>query len=765
MPKSLGSKNPELSAQWHPTRNGDLTPFDVTTGSNKKVWWKCQNGPDHEWDAVISSRSAGRGCSFCSKPAKRLSITNCLATVRPDIAVLWHPTKNGNTTPRDVLSGSDKRFWFNCEEGPDHEWECKLNNLTSSKNRGCPCCAGTKVSITNSLASLYPELLKEWHPTKNGNLKPDELIAGATTRVWWKCPEGPDHEWDTYLYSRTNSGTDCPYCSGQKVSVTNSLETLFPKLAKEWHPTKNGELKPDGIVAGATKKVWWICDKGPDHEWDQAPSVRTGQEVGCPQCHGLRVSVTNSLATQRVDVAELWHPSMNGGLTPHDVVSKSNKKFWWKCSEGPDHEWESSPNGIHPEGPMSNGCPFCSSRRLSITNSLANLNPRLSEEWDFKKNGDLTPSDVVAGSGKVVWWKCPEGPDHEWRSSVNTRSYKDSVCPFCANRKVSITNSLASIAPHLISEWHPTKNGDLTPDKVTSGSHKKVWWRCEKGPDHEWKTQTNQRVRVGTGCPCCENLQVSITNNLEVIRPELLEIWDYDKNAYLPSEIVAYANKKVWWKCPEGPDHEWRVSPAYVGGCPCCAGQKISITNCLATRFPKLADEWHPTKNGPLTPRDVLPFTKRKVWWQCPDNSEHRWKADISNRSNGKGCSQCTKKNQRKLFKFVCELFAGNEVMFDYRHPELRFSESNLPMELDIWLPDKMLAFEYQGEQHFAPFWKGVVDLKPRQTLEATQKRDQEKREACEVNGIILIEVPYTWKGTMEWLVECLNEHGIVCNS
>jgi hypothetical protein len=96
--------------------------------------------------------------------------------------------------------------------------------------------------------------------------------------------------------------------------------------------------------------------------------------------------------------------------------------------------------------------------------------------------------------------------------------------------------------------------------------------------------------------------------------------------------------------------------------------------------------------------------------------------------------------------------------MFDYRHPELRFLESNHPMELDIWLPDKMLAFEYQGEQHFAPFWKGVVDLKPRQTLEATQRRDQEKREACEVNGITLIEVPYTWKGTKEWLVEFLNE-------
>ena len=31
--------------------------------------------------------------------------------------------------------------------------------------------------------------------------------------------------------------------------------------------------------------------------------------------------------------------------------------------------------------------------------------------------------------------------------------------------------------PHLVKEWHPTKNGDLTPKDVTYGSNKKVWWR------------------------------------------------------------------------------------------------------------------------------------------------------------------------------------------------------------------------------------------------------------------------------------------------
>jgi len=56
--------------------------------------------------------------------------------------------------------------------------------------------------------------------------------------------------------------------------------------------------------------------------------------------------------------------------------------------------------------------------------------------------------------------------------------------------------------PHLVKEWHPTKNGDLTPDKVTSGSHKKVWWLCPKGHNYESlpysRTSKNPR-----GCPYC----------------------------------------------------------------------------------------------------------------------------------------------------------------------------------------------------------------------------------------------------------------------
>ncbi|MBV9452549.1 MAG: zinc-ribbon domain-containing protein [Rubrobacter sp.] len=102
-------------------------------------------------------------------------------------------------------------------------------------------------------------------------------------------------------------------------------------------------------------------------------------------------------------------------------------------------------------------------------------------------NGDLTPNNIVAGSGRKVWWQCPKGPDHEWQASLDQRTRAGVGCPFCAGKRVSVTNSLATLFPDVASRWHPTKNGDLTPEQVVAGSHQKVWWRCSKGPDHAWE--------------------------------------------------------------------------------------------------------------------------------------------------------------------------------------------------------------------------------------------------------------------------------------
>jgi len=117
--------NPSLVKEWHPAKNGTLTPTDVTPVSGKKVWWICDKG--HEWEAAISNRTNGGGCPYCSgrKPCK----DNCLQTVNPSLAKEWHPSKNGSLTPRDVVSHSTKRVWWICNRG--HEWEAVVNNRSN----------------------------------------------------------------------------------------------------------------------------------------------------------------------------------------------------------------------------------------------------------------------------------------------------------------------------------------------------------------------------------------------------------------------------------------------------------------------------------------------------------------------------------------------------------------------------------------------------------------------------------------------------------
>src|SRR5438876_11460425 len=106
--KSLAETHPHLADEWHPRKNGALSPDDVTAGSSRSVWWKCRKGDDHEWEACVSSRGAGSGCSVCR--GRTVVKSNCLLTVHPHLAAEWHPTEN-RTTPAEVYAYSTKEYW------------------------------------------------------------------------------------------------------------------------------------------------------------------------------------------------------------------------------------------------------------------------------------------------------------------------------------------------------------------------------------------------------------------------------------------------------------------------------------------------------------------------------------------------------------------------------------------------------------------------------------------------------------------------------
>lgn len=200
--------------------------------------------------------------------------------------------------------------------------------------------------------------------------------------------------------------------------------------------------------------------------------------------------------------------------------------------------------------------------------------------------------------------------------------------------------------PHLVAEWHPTRNGRLRPDEISYGSARRVWWKCAKGPDHEWRASPNARTSNRTGCPFCANVAVSVTNSLRAIAPDIAAEWDTEKNGKGPDGIVAFSARPAWWRCPVSADHVWMTSPnqrvSRGTACPFCAGRRVSPTNSLATVAPDIAREWHPTRNRALKATDVVAGSQKRVWWRCPKG--HAWIASIANRTmNGSRCPTCAR--------------------------------------------------------------------------------------------------------------------------
>jgi hypothetical protein len=199
----------------------------------------------------------------------------------PELVREWDYERNVGLSPSDLSAGSGQTVWWTCARSPDHRWRAKPNNRTHGT--GCPFCANRRVSITNSLAALFPALAAEWHPTRNGAVSPSDIVATSTRVAWWRCRQNEGHEWHATVRDRTRELTSCPYCSNDRVCHSNSLETIHPRVALEWHPTRNESLSAREVTSGSSRRVWWLCPAC-GHEWRTSVANRVSRASGCPSC-------------------------------------------------------------------------------------------------------------------------------------------------------------------------------------------------------------------------------------------------------------------------------------------------------------------------------------------------------------------------------------------------------------------------------------------------------------------------------------------------
>ena len=472
----LATVNPKLASEWDYEKNDGVQPSDVTAGSHKKAWWKCQNG--HEWLADIHSRNSGNGCPYCSGRFVDKGVTD-LQTVNPELAKEWDYNKNGNLKPNDVLPSSGKKVWWICSKG--HEWQATIGGRNKG---GCPYCSGQRVLRGyNDLQTVNPELAKEWDYDKNGDLKPEDVTANNGRRVWWICSKG--HEWQAKIYHR-NNGSGCPICHSER-------NTSLPEFALLYYLRQNGievvhSYKEHGYELDIYIPAQHTAIEFDGYFWHKKKTQKDLEKNRQCEKDGIK------LYRIREGLPSLNDSSIDYVIQKdHKDISSAFEKILFEIV-GMNVDIDLKRDAISIENLR---------EYIEKENSILFSYPEVAKEWNYEKNGNLRPEHVLSNSGKKVWWKCRKG--HEWQAVIQSRS-NGNGCPYCAG-KIAITgqNDLQTVNPELAKEWDREKNRGLTPMDVLPNSEKKAWWKCQNG--HEWQAMIGNRNK-GQGCPYCSGKKV-----------------------------------------------------------------------------------------------------------------------------------------------------------------------------------------------------------------------------------------------------------------
>ena len=252
---------------------------------------------------------------------------------------------------------------------------------------------------------------------------------------------------------------------------------------------------------------------------------------------------------------------------------------------------------------------------------------------------------------------------------------------------MAMNNNLAEVHPELVSEWSE-KNLLLTPDGITFGSNKKVWWKGTCG--HEWQASVKARSN-GEKCPICSGARVIAgINDLQTTHPEIASEWSEKNLPLKPDEVNAKSRKNVWWRCGKC-GNEWKsVINARVKGtvCPVCAEREVLAGyNDLATTDSQLLSEWDYEQNK-LKPTEVSRTSAKRAWWKCRHG--HSWSMKINERTIlNKGCRICEQEYLSLFPALVVSYYSNKKGL----KAELG-SDRLLGVPLETYIPSEKLAIE-----------------------------------------------------------------------
>lgn len=494
-----------------------------------------------------------------------------LAEKNPIRAKLWHPLKNGDLLAEDVPYGSEKVVWWLCFFG--HEWTGPIN-----RKSGCRVCNESfqtsfpELTLRYFIRHVFPDTRATFSDESFGKYKSVDLFIPSLKLII---------EHDGYFYhkdhvERDSAKSEILMNAGYKVlRVRQHSKGKLPELSlsglhiHEYAYSAN-EIKLQKSMLDVLRLIqrnFVLNEK-------ETASIEVLTKTPFKHLRMfildqvMPVKKLNHILTVNPQLDREWNQKKNLSYKPIHFAPSANFKVWWICEYG--HEWDAV---IATRTKLGVGCPYCTGLLPTEENSLARIHPELAERWDYSRNGDLTPYDILPSSNKSIYWLCDAcGESYLMKPNLYS-SGKQAGCSYCSGKKVNESNCLATKHPEIAAEWHP--DNSKTPNEVSTGSKYKALWQC-KVCNHTWSAPVHSRTgQRKSGCGECNrggwSDSISYEKSLAALFPEVAKQWDYEKNPNRPENVRPGSHQKVWWMCENG--HGWTApiysrKKAYCKKCP-----------------------------------------------------------------------------------------------------------------------------------------------------------------------------------------------------
>ena len=692
------------------------SPNEITKGTHKKYWFKCDNCP-HSFQLnpkSITSKSKGIWCPYCCVGSNTFCKDSCKhcfqtsfasfegKTIKGKLKVdCWDYDKN-KKSPNEITKGTHKKYWFKCDNCP-HYFEKAICNVG-----WCPyCCIPSKKFCSEydknkikdsckhcfqkSFASFEGKTIKGklkrdcWDYDKNKK-SPNDFFKSSTKYAYFKC-DICYHSFNSKL-NNVASGFWCPYCGKKpyefcseynKNKVKDSCKHCFQKSFASFEgKTIKGKLKrdcwdydknkksPNEITKGTNKKYWFKCDN-------------------CP--HSFQLNLTSITSKSR------------GSWCPYCCVGSNTF-----CKDSCKHCFQTS---------------FASFEGKTIKGKLKR------DCWDYDKN-KKSPNEITKGTSKKYWFKCDNCP-HSFQLNPNsiTSKSKGSWCPYCC---------------------------------VGSNTF------CNK----------YNKNKVKDSCKHCFQKSFASFEGKTIKGKLKRDCWDYDKNKKSPNEIAKVGDSEYWFTC-DNCCHSFQKRMNIIihknSWCKYCNRFSRFLCNikdcnhCFQRSFASFEgktikgklkrDCWDYDKNKDYIPRNIHKFGDKRIFFNC-DECNYIWDTCIKQITKGSWCPVCKYKTQKLLFKFLIEQYNNVE-------PEKIFDWSKKKYRYDFSLSHKKVLIELDGRQHFEKVsnWGDPKETRENDIIKVINAID---------NGYSIIHLlqedvyynTYDWKTKLINTINNIEEHKIV---